>query len=636
MYPARYNDEHEITRYFDFSFIQSSDFWNVDDWSLKISKTAADGIIYAIIPSNQSEIKKLTKDLEKNGKHHQDQIVFVVPQKHSDIEKIALDYEAVKRLKASVPDDDMLSDEYEIYSEDLTEMITGFIHTYTRPETKSAFYIYCGERKPLSRKAHMSNLLSDICEKIFNRTPIINNESINKNTVSGIAVNSRSKLLTSLLKNEVEPNLGLTGTGQDVSIMRSTLIQTGVLLNAEMSPILELNPNDENMKNMLQTIHGFFISANIERGRCFEELYDILTSSRTGIGLKQGIIPIYIAVVLHFLKGDLIIKNNENEEKLTPDLLNKINDNPQNYSVIRDNWDEEKTEYVKGLEEIFREYVVTYEKSYNNFSYLLFAMNRWYISLPKYAKEMDRTYNGINAKTQQKQLSKTEKSFIGSLKQMSTNSFEYLFKKIFLIFGKDKLDLNVLNDIKKIKNTFDKAIPKLIQALIEDIKFIFAKDIQASSLTSIIKDWREELSNTTVDFLFANDENKILNLMAAINNDESSFIQKLAKISTGLRIEDWNFSTIEMFLQKLRDFKKNIEEHDLPETNNHINSAKKYTITFSDNEGNDVIKTFIKTDYTDMAKLLLNEITTALDEMRGAISNQEKRQVLMDLLEKLC
>lgn len=636
MYPTRYNDEYEMTRYFDFSFIQSSDFWDVDNWDLKLSKTSADGIIYAIIPSNQSEIKKLTKELEKNEKHHHGQIVFVVPQKHSDIEKIALDYEAVKRLKSLAADDDLLNDEYEIYSEDLTEMITGFIHKYTRPENDGATYVYLGEKKRLYRKAHMSNLLSDICEKIFSRTPTINNESINKNNVSGVATTSRTKLLTGLLKNEIEPNLGLTGTGQDVSIMRSTLIQTGVLLNNNGSSTLKLNPDDENMKNMLQTIHGFFIDSNEDQGRNFGELYTILTSSENGIGLRYGIIPIYMAVVLHFLKGDLIIKNGENEEKLTPDLLNKINENPQNYSVVRDNWNEEKTEYVNGLEEIFREHVVAYEKSYNNFSYLVLAMNRWYISLPKYAKEMEKTYNGINAKKQHKSLSKIERSFINSLKQMNPNSFEYLFKRLLSVFEMDKLDLNILEKIRNVKNTFDYAVPKLIRALVEDIRSIFSKNGNKGSLTSIIMDWREGLLDTTVQFLFANEENRILDLMKNVTNDEHAFVQKLAKTTTGLRIEDWKPSTIDVFLEKLNDFKKSIEEHDRCGLEDSTHGAKKYTVIFSDDTGNDIVKTFNKAEYSNNAKLLLNDMTTSLDEMGEAITKQEKRQVLMELLEKLC
>ena len=63
-----------------------------------------------------------------------------------------------------------------------------------------------------------------ICDSVFGLTPIINNESVNKNEITSIAANSRNKIISALLRNELEPNLGLSGTGQEVSIMRSTLL----------------------------------------------------------------------------------------------------------------------------------------------------------------------------------------------------------------------------------------------------------------------------------------------------------------------------------------------------------------------------------------------------------------------------
>jgi hypothetical protein len=49
-----------------------------------------------------------------------------------------------------------------------------------------------------------------------------------------------------------------------------------------------------------------------------------------------------------------------------------------------------------------------------------------------------------------------------------------------------------------------------------------------------------------------------------------------------------------------------------------------------------VLKCFDKTKYSNKAKLLLNEVRTAVEEMGQSITEQEKRQVLMELLEKLC
>ena len=84
--------------------------------------------------------------------------------------------------------------------------------------------------------------MSRICDEIFSQTPVINNEAINKNDITAMAGNSRNKIVTALLRNELEPNLGLTGSGQEVSIMRSTLIRTGIWEEKNGLPSLNLRP----------------------------------------------------------------------------------------------------------------------------------------------------------------------------------------------------------------------------------------------------------------------------------------------------------------------------------------------------------------------------------------------------------
>jgi len=59
MYPTAYNDEMEITRYFDFTFIDSPEFFSVDNCGRKIENLSGDGVVYAIIPRSDEEIKQM-------------------------------------------------------------------------------------------------------------------------------------------------------------------------------------------------------------------------------------------------------------------------------------------------------------------------------------------------------------------------------------------------------------------------------------------------------------------------------------------------------------------------------------------------------------------------------------------------
>ena len=635
MYPTRYNEEFEVTRYFDFKFIYGSEFFETLNWDMKIEDTSADGVIYAIIPSDDEEAKKLEKALITGEVTHE-RIVFVVPRKHIDIEKIALEYEAVKNLKALVMEDDLLADEYDIYIEDLTEVLSRYIYSFTRPEAAEADYFYHGEKRLLYRKAQMSSLLSDICERIFALTPIINNESINKNVLPTVAINSRAKLLTGLLEDELAPQLGLSGTGQDVSIMRSTLIQTGVLVNRDANPVLELEPENANMANMLRVIQVFFNEAGINGETNFGILYERLTRPEHHIGLKRGVIPVYIAVILHHIKKSVTILCNGREERITPDLLNDINEVPENYSVIMDDWNGEKAEYIVQLEELFRTTINEREKAYNSYTYIVYAMGRWYMSLPKYAKELDILYMGWKSDKKSKRIAQNRRKFLNSLKQTDINPREYLFDTLFVIFGMSEFNLGVIDNITAAKAEYDNALDRMTQTLICDVKRIFGNGNANESLTSSVKNWHESLSERTIQHLFVNDENRVLELIQTITNDETGFIQRLGKAVTGLRMEDWNNATIESFVQDLISIKDTVEEYDRQEVDNCNGGTDVYRIVFTDTEGNEVTRSFSKTEYSDRAKLLLNDITTSLEEMGQSITEQEKRQVLMELLEKLC
>ena len=49
-----------------------------------------------------------------------------------------------------------------------------------------------------------------------------------------------------------------------------------------------------------------------------------------------------------------------------------------------------------------------------------------------------------------------------------------------------------------------------------------------------------------------------------------------------------------------------------------------------------VTKRFDRVEGTGKGKLLHNQVTAALDSMGRSISDQEKRQILMEILRKLC
>ena len=177
MYPSRYNDEREMTRYFAFVFIDEDEVEDSTNWIIKSERIGADGVIFAVIPHSEDSIPALKKSLEKTSKDCHQQI-FILPKHYQEISDVVHEYEAVSFLRESASDDAVLFDEYDVIYEDLRDVISGFMATYTHPEMYKAHYIHDGQVCNIKRKAALTELMANICNEVYSLTPIINNLSL--------------------------------------------------------------------------------------------------------------------------------------------------------------------------------------------------------------------------------------------------------------------------------------------------------------------------------------------------------------------------------------------------------------------------------------------------------------------------
>ena len=637
MYPTQYNSDQDITRYFRFKFVSSSDFWECNDWSDYVKNEESDGLVIAILPSGNDDIKKLEKQLLSVNFNYQ-RIVFILPKSFHEKDQAIFEYSEIIKLLKENEENKILYDELMIYHDDLWDVVSSFIHSFTHPETLKVNFYHDGKHVDnVKRRAHISLLLSQICERVFYKTPKIVNETINRNYLTTIAINSRSKVINGLLSNELQPLLGLSGSGQDISIARSTLVRTGIILDLS-NPVINkknnvINTYCHNLDLLFDEINSFFtIEASDKGGASFSSLYKKITNPEVGFGIKKGVIPIFIAVVLHELKMNIAITHSKTEVKITADVLSSINEFPQEYRVYNEEWSEDKENYILALEDLFMNYVNPIEKSYNKFVYITSAMSKWYLQLPKFAKEQSTHYSKSDEAIR---IDPIYKKIINALKNQNINSREFLLSKLPEITGNENSFSRTAESIVQIKFDIDNSLNNLFIYLSESLKEQFACVDRQASLTSVFRDWYDSLSETTKQNLFKNNENVILSLIENSTNDEYNFINKLAKAITQLRIEDWDDSKVSKFLEKVSMFKSNIDDFNIQSTENKSSNTS-YELIFANADGIRIPKRFERECYGPIAQILKNEMTSQIEEYGQAITDSEKRQVLIELLEDLC
>lgn len=632
MYPSRYNDDREMTRFFAFVFVDETEVTPETNWLIKSESIVADGVIFAIIPHSEESIPTLQDIVLKTSKDCPRQI-FILPKHFFAINRIVQEYEAVCALREESSDDPILFEEYDVVYEDLREVIGAFLSAYSHPDEYKSNYYFDGAKKNINRKAALTELMSDICDAEFSMTPVIINEAVNRNEITSIANNSRSKIVSALLRNQLEPNLGLSGTGQEVSIMRSTLIRTGIWDESAGMPVINLHPQDTKLANMMGTIEQFILGARRNGAIGFDVLYDMLSLPEYHIGLRKGLIPIYLAAAMHEYRQQLIIADKYGQLAMTADTLLQINANPSAFTLAYIDWDPQKEDFISTMAEVFSAYVIEAEKTANTYDFIVNAMKRWMLSLPKFAKESKTLPSG----------KRVDERYLGMMKllRQNTSSYNLLFEKLPQTFGYDEFTPGMCENIQAAKDCFDGMIDRLKQSLSAKVKAVFMPhpsdraDARAS-LASVIKDWCDSLDQGAFDHLFTDGTSKCLGLFKTITNDEDMFISRLAKIVTGLRLEDWDSNTSSSFIDKLNQFKASAESYKSKTGNQSESEVSDYQVTFVGKDGNRTTKSFERVETSKRGMLLHNQISKALDAMGQAIPEQEKRQILVDILEKLC
>ena len=146
-------------------------------------------------------------------------------------------------------------------------------------------------------------------------------------------------------------------------------------------------------------------------------------------------------------------------------------------------------------------------------------------------------------------------------------------------------------------------------------------------------DWYDSLDDSVKYHMYNGIENLVLDAIKNISHDENLFIETIARIVSELRIDDWAEVTIRSFISAIEEFKESVENcEEFVKVNGESGI---YKLTFTNSDGEEIVKTFDKTEYSDMADVMYSDVEAMISEYGDAISKNEKRQILIDIINNL-
>lgn len=635
LFPTSYNIKNRMTRYFAIRFVSEEKFL-VKGNGDSFDDVDADGILWAVVADENSKTGKSLLEKACEISMSDKNCLVILPKERERFERILRKFDAVSALRQGATSDPSLFSEYDLVYRDLYEIVKNFVLDYLRPERKRSVVVCDGSARQIFRKSDLSLLLSKKCESLFPETPVVNNEMINKNVLTGIATKSRAKLIHGIL-NASDASLGLSGSGQEISFRNSLLVMPGILSKDPENPkVFCENPakeSDRNFGKLLRRIENF-VESSVRKERPFSELIENLVSRKGKVGMRRGLIPVYLAVAFSKNADRITIRNAQGEAPLNAETLSEIVQEPAAWTLRIQEWNDAKKRYISEMEKLFADYLVFDERKNPGFGYLASAISRWYRSLPQYARQQKQVYFG-NGKFEN--LDRRSVSWMSLLKNGIWNEKEILFEKIPECFGFAEADAPVVCEMERARKFFECSVAELKLRLVEDTRRIFGEDCKeenpAKSLKSCVEAFVAKLDPKIADHLFENQAHRLLEIYAAAKNDEVETVEKMARVLTGLSVEDWNDDSVGLYRKNLESLNRTLRSY---RQKNLEKDCGEYRLEFLDAKGKSLRKAFRKISCSSRAQNLECELLRTFDEMGGSVSYAEKRQILINILGKLC
>ncbi len=603
--PRRYNHTYEMTRYFTYRFVEVEDF-------LKDKK----GTFLADVEGNRQPDGQILLLIDRQGDQgeivakkvyelNNPRLVVLYPKKAFDVDDI------VKRLLAigimakdteSINADKVLLEELAILEEEYRYKLNAMLDDLYMPEKGVCELFYFDSWNT----NNLNEGLSQICESYYSKTPRINHELVNRKQITTQIRKARGNVITRIL-NEESMEDWRQGTSAEATIYRATLLHTG-LDHGEKNASKEVIQMQKIIRDFVTTADGNSV--------CFDLLYKKLKGKK--LGLREGIIPIYLAWELSRIDGLAVVYympesvSMRQELAINAEILDAVTENPKDYCLYLEKGTVEKENYLAQLEQLFD--CGANVRMSDRLYALVEAMQNWFLELPlctmnAFAKHAE--YGGM----------------CNLLRERFLNPREFVFAKLGDVFNENRLsELVVLVTCakKEMEQYYQEQIAKVEQC-VRDIL-----GLSEGSLHSELVSWQHRYKENVRSVILSTSSERVLGFASDLpSRNEESIINELAKILTGLYVSDWREESIVAFEKQLQEVVKEVaqERKESVEGKRHL--------SFTGTDGAIVEKYLEQTETDSVYEFMTAALHDAIDEFGDSLQKEQKIAACLEVLEQL-
>lgn len=285
-----------------------------------------DGYINLVFNTPYDEVQKLSKEVDGT-------ILYGVFENTSEIESQIFLIERTKFVIGEIESDKIAERELkgllDVQIDGLNSMIMDNVYSVG----DDLRWTYNGNEIKIKNSKSLNNELSKISESVYHKTPIFDNELINKERVSPAIYKPRKTLLKLLIENSEEENLGLEPDTfpAEKTIYLSLLKQNGI--HRKNGETWELGaPDDNSGFNQLWNVCEEFFESTKTGKRPLTDLISIL--KKPPLGLKSGFIELWVPIYFIIKENDYALFQEEAYiPELSYDIVNLVYRNPKLFEI---------------------------------------------------------------------------------------------------------------------------------------------------------------------------------------------------------------------------------------------------------------------------------------------------------------
>ncbi|NOD36646.1 MULTISPECIES: hypothetical protein [unclassified Ruegeria] len=553
----RYNFDYSLTRYAPSVYVRLQEL--VDPETRDFYGRLADdndGLVALVVDGTNRDIHALDKSWLQQRSH----LIVAIPHRTLDLEPATLELEALKRLsqdKELLSLDPLIERELAELKTNAFEYLTSRLELLTEPENGGVAWYSKGQPVEMEAPGAVYEVLSNVFEDRFPKTPKIRNEQIVRRKVTAQSKSARKRCILGVLERTGDPELGYSGaTSADASIFRTIFGVTDLYRSTDTAGKWVTEPSDlsdPGMSLAWGTLKEFF-STPREEPKHFEELIKRLTNSP--IGLRTGTLPLLIAAGLKAFGSCLALRQNIGGrwayvDDIQPTVVEAIAENPEAFELEVISRTKKQVSLINLLTEEFNPILDTQETDQVRAFYD--AVYSWRRNLPPSALKARGL--GDEATLLQR-----------VLRQTDGDPVHLLFRAFPDIASRDTLDNECVAYISRARQQIEQLTAVYTERAIAAARMAFSGQSasKGASLLDAASTWAKILpitldQHTALDRL---SKGIISRARQALNGryTEASFVRALSGMLSGKDFEEWDDMTAREFEQSLRANLRKIED----------------------------------------------------------------------------